>query len=186
MNLSIFIEFFRNSRGGLRDAPVRSRGAPGITGEPDRLIVSSRSVTTLGAGPEIAWNLLRLSRMILDTLPFAGCVASLPACKPGRFTRRGPWCILGERADSARRATAGKCARGGTDRGGVQKNLSGDRRDRPLCLSETLTKDNHGGLSLWGPCRAPNNHSPLEGRASRGESPTKRPSVFCEGRFGGG
>ena len=29
--------------------------------------------------------------------------------------------------------------------GAVQKALSGDRRDRPLCLSETLTKDNHGG-----------------------------------------
>ena len=39
----------------------------------------SPAVTTRRAGPEVAWNLLRLSRMVSDTPPFAGCAFSLPA-----------------------------------------------------------------------------------------------------------
>ena len=39
----------------------------------------------------------------------------------GRFTRRGPWCILGERADSARRANAGKCVWSRPGRGLLKK-----------------------------------------------------------------
>ena len=35
---------------------------------------------------------------------------------------------------------------------GLLKNLNSDRRDRPLCLSDTLTKDNHGEWTGTGAC----------------------------------